>query len=116
MPRDQVSIGKDLQQAQSAVNQGKLDDAFTLSLQALDAASRAADREQIVWQLANIATNMAQRKQPAWGEQLYQRLFGLVQSWTPDSLEPLRQVTQSYPRFLMAQPARLAEVPAAIER
>src|SRR5439155_12039384 len=45
-----------------------------------------------------------------------QRLFSLVENWSADNLQPLLMVSQNYTRFLIAQRARWAEVPEAIER
>jgi tetratricopeptide (TPR) repeat protein len=106
----------EMERAQTAANEGKFDDAFTLSLHAIDVASGAADRDQISWQVASIARAMVQRKQPALAEKLYQRLFGAVQISSSDVLQPLLNAAQKYPGFLMQQPDRYAEVPAAIER
>ena len=115
-PTGQVFIGKDLQKAQRAANGGNLDEAFGLALQAMDAAGHAVDRDQAVWQVPSIAATLANTKAPDKAEQLYQRLFGLVESWSADTLQPILNVLQNYPRFLMQQQDRWPEVPGAIER
>jgi tetratricopeptide (TPR) repeat protein len=115
-PNGKSSLGDEMARAQTAASEGKFDDAFTLGLHAIDAASGAADRDQISWQVASIARAMVQRKQPALAEKLYQRLFGAVQSWSSDTPQPLLNAAHEYPAFLMAQPDRYSEVPAAIER
>lgn len=113
---EQVLVSNLLQKAHSALNSGNLEEAFSLTLQALSAAPRAADRDQITWQVPSIASGLAVKKAPAKAEQLYQNLFGIVQSWSAENLQPLLTAAQNYPRFLMAQKDRQAEAPEAIER
>jgi tetratricopeptide (TPR) repeat protein len=113
---EQVLVTNILQKASSAANNGNPDEAFSLTLQAMDATPRAADRDQIAWQVPNIASILAAKKAPEKGEQLYQQLFEVVQSWSLDNLQPLLTVAQTYTRFLMGQKDRAAEVPEAIER
>jgi hypothetical protein len=111
----QILIGPDLQKAQTAANSGKLDEAFEVALQALAAASRAADRDQVGWQVSNLATQFANRKQPAKAEQLYGYLFAVVETWSADDPQALIGTAQNYARFLMASD-RWKETPAAIKR
>lgn len=115
-PAGQVLIGNYLQKAQAAANAGNVDEAFSLALQAIDAAPRAADREQIGWVVTSVAGTLAARKGDDKALLLYQRLFSMVESWSADSLQPLLTVTENYTRFLIGQRAHWAEVPAAIER
>lgn len=49
-------------------------------------------------------------------DDLYRRLFGLVQSWARGDVNPLLTVTQQYAWFLMGTADRWSEAPAAIER
>src|ERR1017187_9275302 len=102
--------------ADAAARGDKPEEAFSLALQAMEAAPRAADRDQIAWQVPGIASGLANKNAPAKAEQLYQHLFGIVQSWSADNQQPLLNVAQRYPRFLMAQKDRQADVPEAIER
>ena len=113
-PPGQVTIAKDIQRAQSAANQSDGAEAFSFALQAMDAASRAIDREQIAWAVPSIAGSLAERA-PDKAEQLYQRLFGVMESWSAVTLQPQLSVLQNYTRFLMQQ-RRWNEVPAAIQR
>ena len=115
-PAGQVLIQSYLQKAQAAANAGDVDEAFGLALQAIDAAPRAADREQIGWVVTSVAGSLAARKGDDKALLVYQRLFSLVESWSADSLQPLLTVTENYTRFLIGQRAHWAEVPAAIER
>jgi tetratricopeptide (TPR) repeat protein len=115
-PAGQIRIGEDLQKAQTAVSQRRLDDAYGLALHIIDVAAHAADGQQVEWSVPQIAGSLAANKEPAEAEQLFQRLFALGQDWSVDSLQPLIAVTQNYARFLMGQPDRLNEVPAAIEQ
>lgn len=113
-PPGQVSIRQDIVRAQSAANRNSPNEAFSLAMQAMDAAPRAMDRDQIAWAVPSIAAMVAQ-KSPDKAEQLYQRLFEILRSWSADTVQPLLSVLQQYPRFLMQQ-GRAEEVPAAIQR
>ncbi len=113
-PDEQSSLLPLLQKANAAASGGNPEEAFSLTLEALAAAPQASDREQIAWQVPGIAGILA-AKSPAKADQLYQHLFGIVRSWSSDSLQPLLNVAQNYPRFLMGQKDRLTEVPEAIE-
>ena len=115
-PPEQFLLQTLLQKANTAAWGDKPEEAFSLALQAMEAAPRAADREQIAWQVPGIASGLANKNAPAKAEQLYQHLFGIVQSWSADNQQPLLNVAQRYPRFLMAQKDRQADVPEAIER
>lgn len=114
VPEGQVSVAKDIQRAQSAASRNNAAEAFSSALQALDTAPRAIDRDQIAWAVPSIAGTLAE-KAPDKAEQLYQRLFGVVESWSVDTMQPLLNVLQSYTRFLMQQ-RRWSEVPTALER
>jgi tetratricopeptide (TPR) repeat protein len=114
-PVPRIMIGPDLQKAQTAANAGKLDEAFEIALQALGTAARAVDRDQVTWQVPNLATQFANRKQPAKAEQLYQGLFGVVESWSADNPQALIGTAQNYARFLTTSD-RWNEAPAAIKR
>jgi tetratricopeptide (TPR) repeat protein len=115
-PPGQVFIAKLLQNAHSAANAGNLDEAFNLAMKAMDTASLALDRDQVAFQVPSLAAVLANKKASDKAEQLYQRLFGLVQSWSSDAVQPLLTVMQNYPRFLMQQNSRWEEVPDAIDR
>jgi tetratricopeptide (TPR) repeat protein len=112
----QSRIGEELREAQTAVSQHRLDDAYALAMRALDAAVQAADGQQVEWLVPQVAHALAANKESAKAGQLFQRLFALAQNWSVDSMQPLIAVAQSYTRFLMSQPDRWSEVPAAIEQ
>jgi tetratricopeptide (TPR) repeat protein len=112
----QLLIGEEMQKAEVAVSQHRLNDAYGLALHAIDTAAYAADGGQVEWRVPQIAQALAASKEPAKAEQLFQRLFAMAESRSVDSMQPLIAVTQHYVRFLMSQPERLGEVPAAIER
>jgi hypothetical protein len=114
-PMPQILIGPDLQKAQTAANAGKLDEALEMTLQALGAASRAADRDQVGWQVSNLATQFANRKQPGKAEQLYEHLFGVVETWSADNPQALINAAANYAGFLTVSD-RWNEAPAAIKR
>jgi len=115
LPPPQISIGKDLQAANEAAHLGKAGDAIDLAIRAMDASPGAIDRDQIGWQIPNLAQTLAGTS-PDKAEQLYQRLFGLVDSWSSDTVQPQLQVLGTYVHFLRQQKSRSSEVPGAIER
>ena len=93
-----------------------MDDAYGLALHVIDDAAQAADGQQLQWVMPPIAQQLADNKEPAKAEHLFQRLLALARNWSADNTQPLIAVTQSYVRFLMSQPDRLGDVPAAIEQ
>jgi tetratricopeptide (TPR) repeat protein len=115
-PAGQIRIGEELRKAEIAASQHRSDDAYGLALHAIDTAPQAADRQQADWLVPLIANLLAANKEPAKADQLFQRLFALAQNWSADNMQPLIAVTRNYARFLMSQPDRLGEVPAAIEQ
>ena len=112
----QTDSDRDLDQAQTAINQHKLDDAFTLALAGIDAAASTPAGQQVVWRAPGIAEALAAQKQPARAEQIFERLLGAAQNWSMENMQPLATTTQAYARFLTNQRDRWNEVPAAIER
>jgi tetratricopeptide (TPR) repeat protein len=115
-PAPQILIGEDMRKAQEAVTQHRWDDAYGLALHAIDNAVQAADGQQLGWSVPQIAQELAANKEPARAERLFQSLLALAQNRKADNMQPLLAVTQNYVRFLMNQPDRLGEVPAAIEQ
>jgi tetratricopeptide (TPR) repeat protein len=115
-PGGQIRIAEEVRNAQTAVNQRRFDDAYGLTLQAIDDAARAADGEQVEWLVTQTAQALAAHKERARAEQLFQRMFSLAQNWSADRVPPLIMTMQNYARFLMGQPDRLGEVPAALEQ
>jgi len=117
-PPGQIRIAEELQQAQDAANEQRLDDAYALTLDALDiaAAGQAADAQQAEWSVPQIAQTMAANKDPVRAERLFQRVFALAQIQAVDTMQPLITVARQYPGFLMGQPERARDAPAAIEQ
>ena len=115
-PARQTLIVEEMRKAQAAANQHHWEDAYSLALHALDTAAQAFDLQQLVWSVPQVAQELAANKEPARGEQLFQRLLALAQTWSADSRQPLITATQHYVRFLMSQPDRVGDVPAAIEQ
>ena len=109
-------IGPMLQSAQRAANEGHLDEAVNLALDAIASASSAPDGEQVAWQVPNLAAQLAGRKAPEKGEQLYRALFPLLEARAADNLQPLTQAQQQYARFLMSQKDRWGDAALAIDR
>jgi hypothetical protein len=111
-----VSTAEQLQQAQSAANQNRLDEAYGLAFQAIERAAHSADAQQVGWQVPQIARTLAMNKDAARAEQLFQRAFAVAEILAVDTNQPLLSLAQNYVQFLMFQPGRAAGVPAAIER
>jgi tetratricopeptide (TPR) repeat protein len=115
-PEGQTRIGEEVQKAQAALNENRVDDAYSLVLHSIDAAAQASDGQQVEWLGPQLAHALAAHKEPAKAEQLFRRLFALAQDWSVNNVQPLIGVTQNYARFLMNQPDRLGDAPAAIEQ
>ncbi|MGA2039473.1 MAG: tetratricopeptide repeat protein [Bryobacteraceae bacterium] len=115
-PAGEARIGEEVREAQTALSEHRVDDAFGLALDLLSAAARAADGQQVEWLVPQIASALASNEQPVKAEQLFQRLFALAQNRSADSLQPLITVSQNYARFLIGRPDRAGEVSAAIEQ
>lgn len=111
----QFLIGPQIQKAQAALREHRTSDAFALAMDAMAGAPSAADRQQIDWQVPQIAQALAANKEGARAEQLFQRLIGLALSSAAYNRQALVTVRQAYARFVMAQPARAGDVAAAIE-
>lgn len=110
------SIAEAVAAAQTAANEGRFDEAFSLSLHAIDIAPMARDRESIAsWGLLQVAGTIAQ-KQPARAEELYQRVLAAVEGWSADTIQPLSRASEAYIGFLMGRPDRREAVPAVLER
>jgi len=114
-PAPERALFEQFQRVQQAADSDDTEAAFSQAMQAISLASGVNGREQLAWQLPNIAERLASRKAMAKAEQLYQNLFATVESWSADSLQPMLTVAQNYVHFLM-QHDRGGEVPAAIER
>ena len=115
-PEGQTRIGEEVHKAQAALNENRVDDAYSLVLHAIDTAAQASDGQQVEWLGPQLAHTLVAHKEPAKAEQLFRRLFALAQDWSVNNVQPLIGVTQNYARFLMSQPDRLGEAPAAIEQ
>jgi tetratricopeptide (TPR) repeat protein len=116
VPAGRTLLGLELQKAQFALNQHLWEDAYSLALHILDTAPQATDGPQVEWLVPQIAQALAANKEPARAEQLFQRLLAQGQRRAVEGMQPLIAATQNYARFLMNQPDRLGEVPAAIEQ
>ncbi len=112
----QPSLESLFQKALSAASAGKAGEAFALAMQAMDAAPRSQNRDQVGWQVPSIASSLSAGRETANGELLYRRAFALTESWSADSLQPLVNLASNYALFLIMQRDRQADVPAAIER
>ncbi|MDR3702425.1 MAG: hypothetical protein P4L56_22445, partial [Candidatus Sulfopaludibacter sp.] len=115
-PAGQQSLAEDIRKINASLSQRQFEVASSLALHALDTAPQAADRYQVEWFIPNVATQLAANHQPAKAEQLFQRLFVLMESWQADSVQHLITVSQNYAQFLMGQKDRWGDVPAALEQ
>ena len=115
-PEGQQSLSEDIRKTSAALSQRQFEDAYTLALQVLDTAPQAVDRFQVEWVIPNVANQLAANHQPAKAEQLFQRLFALMETWQADSVQHLITVSQNYAQFLMNQKDRWGDVPAALEQ
>jgi tetratricopeptide (TPR) repeat protein len=98
-PEGQIQIGEELRKAQAALNQNRVDDAYSLVLNAIDAAAHASDGQQVEWLGPQLAQTLAAHKEPARADQLFRRLFALAQEWSVNNVQPLLDVTQNYRAF-----------------
>jgi tetratricopeptide (TPR) repeat protein len=117
-PRDpaQRTVMPDLESAQSAANSGRVDDAVRLALDAIDRSSGAVDRDQIVYLAPSVAMTLDPRKAGGPAQQIYDRLFRVVESWAVYEQQTLLTVTAQYARWLVSRPERWRDVPDALER
>ncbi len=111
----QIRITEEVQKAESALSQQRLEEAYGLALRAIDHAAHAVDGQQVDWLVPQVATRLAAAHEPAKAEQLFRRLFALEEGRQVETVQPLIAVTQMYARFLMEQPERADEAAGAIE-
>jgi len=62
-----------------------------------------------------VAGALSVNKQGAKADQLFQRLFALAEGRKVETVQPLLAARQNYAQYLMNQPDRAGEVPAAVE-
>ena len=105
-----------LQKAQEAANTGSTDEAFGLAIRAIDAASRAPNRDQIGWMIPSIATAIANRKAAVKGDQLYGFAIATAEGWADETLQPILNLLSNRAHYLIGQPGRAAEASDLIER
>jgi len=115
-----AQVGKqvvpEMQTAQRAANDGKLDEALNLALAAIAAAPTAPDGEQIFWQAPSLAAQLAGHNAPDKGEQIYRALFPLLEARAVYDVTPLQQLLRQYARFLMGQKDRRGDAAVALDR
>src|SRR5260370_19545310 len=80
-----VPLPDDLfQKAESAANEGRLDEAFALATRALDAAGRSENRDEIGVQIPSTAAVMASEGGARAAERLLQSAILLAEDWADD--------------------------------
>jgi len=109
-------IMDDVRKAQDALTRHRLEDAYSLTLRVIDSASQPGDGQQAAYLVPQVANALWAAKEPAKGEQLFQRLFAQSEAMSLENMQRPIGIRLSYIHYLMAQPERLADVPAAIAR
>ena len=106
-----VGAADTMQRATEAVSAGKLDEAFNLTLQALDSARGNSDLNRMYW----MASVLASRQAPAKADDIYRRALALAESWSVASVAPLLHAQESYAGALRNQ-QRWGEFEQVVER
>jgi tetratricopeptide (TPR) repeat protein len=109
------TIADDLQKADAAANQRRMDEAYDLAVRAVDMAPQAKDGQQAGWRIPQIARQLVSGGEPAKAEKLFQRVIAMEQNVSAYNQQRLILVRQNYARFLMEQKERVNDVPAAID-
>jgi hypothetical protein len=111
-PRPTVAVAvESSQRASEAANAGKLDEAFNLTLQALDSS-----RDDYSLQTAgSVASVLAARQAPAKADEIYRRILTLAENRSAATAAPLSFAMQNYARTLRDQ-ARWGEFEQILER
>ncbi|MGA3242797.1 MAG: tetratricopeptide repeat protein, partial [Bryobacteraceae bacterium] len=100
-----------MQRATEAFNAGKLDEAFNLTLQAIDSARGSLDLRG-VYRMASMLTS---QQAPNKADEIYRRTISLSERWSPVAVEPQLTAQQNYANFLQYQ-GQLSEFEQAVER
>jgi tetratricopeptide (TPR) repeat protein len=101
-----------MQRFTEAVNAGKLDEAFNLTLQAIESAHGNSDLNNRVYWMASV---LASRQAHAKADEIYRRTAALAESWSAATVAPLLNVEQNYANFLQYQ-GQFSEFEQAVER
>ena len=88
-PAGQIRIAAKLQEAEVAVRQKHLTDAYRLTLDAANIAEQAADGQWIASRAPPIATSLALGGSPDKADEIYDCVFALAQTWKATTMEPL---------------------------
>jgi tetratricopeptide (TPR) repeat protein len=102
-----VGAADTMRRATDAVNARKLDEAFNLTLQALDSAPGPSELERAYW--------VALPQAPAKADEIYRRAIALAESWSAATIAPLLLAQQNYARTLENQ-RRWGEFDQAVDR
>jgi tetratricopeptide (TPR) repeat protein len=108
---DRVTVQPLFQKAQAA-GSGHPEEAFALTLEGMRQATSATDRESVVHFVGPLASSLAGKN---WdkAQQLYDRLFVLVDGWMEQTRNPSLTARQQYVRFLF-RPGHWEEAADAI--
>jgi tetratricopeptide (TPR) repeat protein len=106
-----VGVVDTMQRATEAVSAGKLDEAFNLTLKAIDIARGSLDLGR-VYRMASMLTS---RQAPNKADEIYRRTISLSERWSPVAVEPQLTAQQNYANFLQYQ-GQFSEFEQAVER
>jgi tetratricopeptide (TPR) repeat protein len=106
-----VGAADTMQRATEAFNAGKLDEAFNLTLQAIDSARGSLDLRR-VYRMASMLTS---QQAPNKADEIYRRTISLSERWSPVAVEPQLTAQQNYANFLQYQ-GQFSEFEQAVER
>jgi len=99
-----------MQRASDALNAGRLDEGFNLTLQALDSAHGPPDIQRAYWNAQALALQRA----PVKADEIYRRTMALAESWSAATVSPLLSAQQNYAEALRNQ-QRWSEFDQAVE-
>lgn len=102
--------------AEAAVREGRFDDGFVYGLEALGEAERAPVDESVLAGIPVLASMLAARQARGMADQLWERLFAVVEGWQVDTLIPLLRVAREHARFLMQGCDRIPAARDALAR
>jgi tetratricopeptide (TPR) repeat protein len=102
---ERITLNPYMQRANAAASNRSADEAFAITLEAMNAAGHAADRESIVslvWSIANglAAWTPSDPKAAEKGRQLFDRLFVLVDGWSDQTRRPQIEARERYFQFV----------------
>ena len=108
-------VGPLFEQAQKALQAGKVNQAYEFALHAIARSAHAMDRESIGYHVSSLASNMAYKQAEDKADQLFLTALQEFESWKETTVQPLRAAGQAYVNYLMDR-QRWDEARKALER